>query len=412
MTINKISIVFEDTNLKCDLCDSDDIVDEREGYVCRNCGVVLTVQKLQYDRPYNNDTLHHSIKRGSTQIGTIRERTVHPHSHQLRRMSKYNSQLSNKEQAEIRASREVSRIFECLSLPRACEDRVKTKFAEIFPQLSPGSKHKNPEKLAAILIYLVLKLENIAIKREDLIQNSQLSKEEFNNFILQLRQYLPQYSRRNRQGYIAQKIMEITEHFELDMSFYFLSRKILSKLWESIKNTTDDVIAGLCTSITTLCSYRDVITVGSICNLLDIRMSTVQFQVKKRIFERFRLPGFISLVRSSGLLKRFMEKVGLLEGEPLEVEFIQEEPDHPEENVVSIKLGSGRHIFNRYNDHYLIGSVGDNKTITLCYLEVYGHHKYRGRKSTKRVRSNKGVLFDLTSGEYYHKKDPPLVNYT
>jgi hypothetical protein len=141
-------------------------------------------------------------------------------------------------------------------------------------------------------------------------------------------------------------------------------------------------------------------------------MSTIQFQVKKRIFERFKLPGFISLVRSSGLLKRFMEKVGLLEGEQLEVEVVKEESDDPEENVVSIKLGRGYQIFNPHNDHYLIGGISDNKTITLCYLEVYSHHKPKGRKSTKRAKNNKSVWFDLTSGEYYQKKGPPLVSPT
>ena len=411
MTVNKVSIPIGHTNLKCDLCGSDDIVDEIQGYVCRDCGVILTVQKLQYDRPYNNDILQHSIQFGATQIGTERERSAHPHSFRLRRMSRYNSQLSNKESAEIRASKEVSRIFDCLSLPRACENRVRNKFIELFPQLHPGSKYKNPEKLSAILIYMVLKLENIAIKRKDIVSNSELTKEEFNNFILQVQRFIPEYTKRNRQDYAAQKILEITEHFGLDMSFYFLSRKILSKLWENIKNTTDDVIAGLCTSITTLCNYKDVISVSSICDLLNIRMSTIQLQVKKRIFERFKLPGFVSLVRSSDLLKGFMQKVGLIEGEHLEVEIIQEEPDNSGENVVSIKLGNGQQIFNTHNEYYLIGSVGDNKTITLCYLEVYNHN-HKGRRSNKKVRNNKGILFDLTSGEYFPRKGPPLVNTT
>jgi transcription initiation factor TFIIIB Brf1 subunit/transcription initiation factor TFIIB len=409
MTVNKVSIPIDNTNLECDLCGSNNIADTRQEYVCRDCGVVLTIQKLQYDRPYNNDVIQHSIQFGASQIGTVRERNMHPHSYQLKRMNKHNSQLSSKVIAETRAVKEISRIFDCLSLPNACEYRVKEKFIDLFPKLHPGSKYKNPEKLSAILIYMVLKLENIAIKRKDIVNTSMLSKEEFNNFILQIQQFIPEYIKRNRQDYVAQKLMEITEHFELDMSFYFLSRKILSKLWESIKNTTDDVIAGLCTSITALCNYKDVISVSSICDLLNIKMSTIQFQVKKRIFERFKLPGFVSLVRSSGLLKGFMKKVGLIEGEQLDVEVIQEEPDDSGEKIVSIKLGSGHQIFNPHNEHYLMGCVGNNKTITICYLEVYNHH-HKGRRSTKRIRNNKGVWFDLTSGEYFPTKGPPLVD--
>jgi len=289
---------------------------------------------------------------------------------------------------------------------------VKEKFIELFPQLHPGSKYKNPEKIVAILTYMVLKLENITIKRSDIVNTSTLSKEEFNTFILQIQRFIPEYTKRNRQDYVAQKILEITEHFGLDMPFYFLSRKILSKLWESIKNTADDVIAGLCASITTLCRYKKIINVSSICNLLDIKMSTIQFQVKNRIFERFGLPGFVSLVRSSGLLKGLMVTVGILEGERLEVEVIPEDSDDSGGNIVSIKLGNDKLIFNPCNDNYLIGCVDHNNSITLCYLEAHNHHNHRDGCSTENVRKNKGMWCDLTSSEYYPSKGPPMVNLT
>jgi len=282
------------------------------------------------------------------------------------------------------------------------------KFKEIHPKLLVGSKYKNPEKLSAILIYMVLKLENIAIKRKNILSNSSLSKEEFNSFFFQVRKLLPEYTKRNRQNYITQKLMAITEHFGLEMSFYFLSKKILYKLWESIKNTTDDVIAGLVTSITALCDYKDEVKISSICDLLNIKMSTIQFQVKKRIFERFKVPGFISLVRSSELLKGFMRKVGLLEGEELNVKVVLQEN---QENIINIQLGNAKRIFNPLNDHYLIGSSSDNGTITLAYLEVYSkdfNNESNSRlKRKKRKKAN--VWFDLTLGEYFPNKGPPIV---
>jgi len=57
--------------------------------VCRDCGVVLTIPKLQYDHPYNCDVIQHSVQFGATQIGTVRERRGHPHSYQLRRMNQF-----------------------------------------------------------------------------------------------------------------------------------------------------------------------------------------------------------------------------------------------------------------------------------------------------------------------------------
>ena len=62
MTIYKGSIPLNHTNLECDLCGSDNITDNGQEYVCVDCGVVLTLQKLQYDRPYNIDMLQHSVQ--------------------------------------------------------------------------------------------------------------------------------------------------------------------------------------------------------------------------------------------------------------------------------------------------------------------------------------------------------------
>lgn len=90
----------------------------------------------------------------------------------------------------------------------------------------------------------------------------------------------------------------------------------MDKLWERIKNTTDNVIAGLVSSISVLCSldFKNKVKVSSICDFLDIRMSTIQAQVKKNIFERFKVEGFVSLVKSSGLLAKIFEALGLIDG--------------------------------------------------------------------------------------------------
>ena len=65
------------------------------------------------------------------------------------------------------------------------------------------------------------------------------------------------------------------------MEFFYQAKKILYKLWESINNTKDDVIAGLVCSISALCSYRESVSVNAICMRLDIKMSTIQTQVKR-----------------------------------------------------------------------------------------------------------------------------------
>ena len=64
------SIVNE---IHCDNCSSDNIVETREGYSCRSCGIVLEVQKFEYNRPYKENLIQHAVL-GITQIGSIRER--------------------------------------------------------------------------------------------------------------------------------------------------------------------------------------------------------------------------------------------------------------------------------------------------------------------------------------------------
>ena len=50
-----------------------------------------------------------------------------------------------------------------------------------------------------------------------------------------------------------------------------------------------------------------------IADKIGIKMSTIQSQVKKRIIEPLRVPGFTSLVKSSELLKEVMRKLRLIE---------------------------------------------------------------------------------------------------
>ena len=91
------------------------------------------------------------------------------------------------------------------------------------------------------------------------------------------------------------------------MGFYFQCKKILFKLWDNIKNTKDEVIAGLIASISILCSFNDKnVSVSSLCNKLGIKMSTIQSQVKKRIFDEFKISGFTTLIKSTEILKNVM----------------------------------------------------------------------------------------------------------
>ena len=392
--------------LQCDLCGSSDIIQTNEGFTCRTCGIVLKEYILQYDHPYDRELIQHAVLR-ITQIGSFKERARNPESSKLRRLNKMQSIKSNKQTMETRAKMEISRIFDCLNLPETLKEMIFSKFRSFYEKLEPGTKYRSPEKLVPLTIYFCLKYRNISIKERELLEVSKISKEDFNAFKLQILRFFPQYQERDRKEYILTKILEVTEYFSLDMGFYHQSKKILYKLWDGIKNTKDDVVAGLTCSITSLCSYREI-TVNSICKRLGICMSTIQTQVKKRIFERFRVPGFISLVKSSDMLKRILVKLGLSEeaGDAINEDGV--------ERIIEIKLGNIAQIFPEAEKaKYYFFAVRDNDNLPiLLSLEIFDHLGVRDVMSSVRDFNNPILAKDLRLEvmNFHTGKGPPLVD--
>ncbi len=389
------------SGLTCDICESDDIVETTEGYTCKHCGVVLDICKLEYHQPYNEDAVQYAVL-GTTQIGSTRERSQNGSSMRLKILNKLNGIRDNKYVLGTQAKIEISRIFHALNLPKNLKALVFTKFQTLYKSLQPGTKYRAPDKLVPIVIYFCFKLQNISIKESKLLEVSKISKKDFNAFKLQILEFFPQYRTRNRKEYILQKILEISEHCNLGMEFFYQSKKILYKLWDSINNTKDDVIAGLACSISALCSYREEVTVNAICMRLGIKMSTIQTQVKKRIFERFRISGFVSLVKSSDILKMVMGKLGLIDN-------CFDEGAH----IIEVKLGNGVQVFNssEHSELYLF-AVKDNSGLPIAIsLQLFDHD--RGHSPTKYgIRKIQGVAKEagMEICRFHTGKGPPLIS--
>ena len=180
--------------LTCDICGSADIVDTTEGYVCRECGIVLTIQKLQYDRPYNDDIIQYAKGLGRTHIGTLRERSLTPDSKKIQRLNRHNLTDEYINEVYYRAQAEISRIFSCLELDdyEDIKGMAFLKFKTVRPKLRARTKYRNVEKLVAIISYFCFKLRNISVNDSHIIQNSLISKKEFNDFYQQVRRYIPE----------------------------------------------------------------------------------------------------------------------------------------------------------------------------------------------------------------------------
>jgi len=327
--------------LECDLCHSTDIREESTGYVCRECGCVLEMQKFEYHRPYDEDIIQYAVL-NKTKIGKKHERRQYSNAAKFEKLNRMHSLNSNEENLRISAKVEIRRLLAALKRPRSLESTIFQKYQVIRDQISPRTKYRSPEKLVPIVIFYYHKLNSFPINEQNLLEVAKISKKDFNDFKLQINEFIPNYAERNRKEYIIQEIAKLVDHFELGMEFYFQAKRILYTLWETIKNTKDSVIASFVASILVLCNDEIDVKVSSICERLGIRMSTIQAQVEKHIFKRLKVSGFKSLVRSSDLLKEIMEKLGLIDPSA------QHQAQKSSE-IIEVNIGTVCQIFNQNN---------------------------------------------------------------
>jgi len=319
-----------DFEVCCDVCNSPEIVETEQGYVCASCGVVLEIQKLEYHRPYKEERVQHAVL-GSTQIGYVRERSQNKHSRRFHKLNKISKSSNATPQPDIAAIVTIGRLLENLNLPSSLKQPIFAKYKQAREEFPPSTKFRNPEKLVPGVLYFHCKINCLPIDERKLLEYAGIEKSEFQQLKLRAVRIMPKYYSRDRQEYILNRIMQVKQEYHLSMDFYHEARAILLKLWEGIKCTKDDVIAGLVSSIVILCRYQYDINVNSLCNTLNIQMSTIQSQVKRKIIDRFQVPGFESLVRSADLLRDVMSKLGLIEVEAKELQ------SDMSEKVVEIK---------------------------------------------------------------------------
>ena len=405
---------------RCDVCGSCDIVETREGYTCRDCGIVLEIQKLEYHRPYDADIVQYAVL-GKTQMGYRSERRATKNSVRLEGLSRLDSHRTTEESVLISAKIAIKSILTNLDFPLSDAVSVLGIFKKIRAQLGKGTKYRSAEMLSPCVIYFYYKHKNIPISEKRLLEVSKISKKDFNEFKIPMVRLWPQYKERDRKEYITQRILEITEHFDLGMPFYYQSYKILTKFYESVKNTKDDVIVGLVTSITLLCSQPETVSISALCKRLGIKMSTIHRQVERRIINRFRVSGFRSLVKSAGLLKKVMTKLGVLDltyASADEAPVEREEPLVNNADMVQVVLGNATQVFNSLNESkgfylfvkdlngYLVASITQSVDNNNNNKKII-REKVNEINFSKKMKNKETVKLELW--KYYNPKGPPLT---
>lgn len=296
--------------LRCDLCNSYDIINTIEGYTCTQCGVVLEIQRFEHYHPFIESKIQNA-KRGETTIGTQKERLSSHNSQKFTNLNRFHAYKTNKEIIFQVAKREISRYLHILKLPLTLNEQILPIFKQIYTKIKPNTRLRNPDNLIPVIVYYYCKNNNFSINENTLIENSHIDKKKYNSYKLQVVNHFPNYHKRDQKQYVLSSILGLVETYQFSMNFYFEAKLLLDKLWAYIKTTTDKIIAGVISSICILCSQSPQISISTICKYFNVSMSTVQFQVKKNLIERFHIEGFRSLVRSKDVLEDFINRICL-----------------------------------------------------------------------------------------------------
>ena len=290
----------------CYHCNSINISKLSYGYVCRICGTVQELIKFESDTSVDKIQFQ-NIPTSKITIGNERERKRAKDRGKIRYISKLNSIKQYKEEITKLAFIRAKTILEKLGRSTKDASIILRKFKEILPYFRPKSKFRSPEMCIPCIIYFYYKEANIIIDVETLLEVSEISKIEFNEFRKQMELFWPAYKTRDRKKYILTRIGGVIGYKKL----YNQSKKILDKFWDIIKDSKDDVIAGLVIGISITLSKCEKLTLYSISRSLNITQSSLQKSIQTKLFDRL---GIRNKVKGFKKRVEFLEERGFFKG--------------------------------------------------------------------------------------------------
>ena len=286
----------------CYHCNSINISEISYGYVCRTCGTVQERMKIESETS-GESTQYQTPITNKTTIGNEGERKRAKDSGKIHNLSKLNSIKQYKDNimeiAFIRAKTAIEK------LGRSTKDVsiILRKFREIRPFIRPKSKFRSPEKCIPCIIYFCYKEANIVIDVETLLEVSEISKIDLNEFRKQMELFWPAYKSRDCKKYILTRIGGVIGYENL----YNKSIKILDKFWDIINDSKDEVIAGLVVGIAITLLKCERLTLNSICRPLNITQSSLQKSIQSKLFDRL---GIRNKVKGFKKRVEFLEERG------------------------------------------------------------------------------------------------------
>lgn len=174
-------------------------------------------------------------------------------------------------------------------------------FFGVLETLPYSSSFKNPNKLMPVFVYSFLRARGFDISFSLLSRLSGMTKHECFQTLKKITIF-PEYVNRDRKQLILGKIRGVEKHFHLNSQFFENANRILQKLWELLKNTTDSVIAGTVTALSLISIHNNIPILKWVCQKIGISQSTVIFQVKNKIVKRLGISGFTTFRNSKEVL--------------------------------------------------------------------------------------------------------------
>ena len=287
----------------CINCGSEDITETEYGYVCRKCATDQGRKRYQSTTSYNRIKNQNAITLKTT-MGNDREREQSNNRGKIAYLNKLNSMIPHPEETMQTAFNQTKTLLEKLGRPDRDISKILKKYSEIHAHIKKSRKFRSPEKLIPCVIYFYYKINNIIIDQGTLLENSDLSTTEFNAFRMGMENFWSKYQNRDRKKFVLNRIGGVITEKKLGMNLYVQSEKILNKFWDLIKDSKDDVIAGLVIGIAIIRSKREDIALSSICKFLRISQGTLQKSVQRQWFDN---------VGIEDEEKGFKKKVELLE---------------------------------------------------------------------------------------------------
>jgi len=181
-------------------------------------------------------------------------------------------------------------------------------FHNIRNKFKVDSPYRSPKKLSPIAIFMFLKMKGFNITMKNLIKKMKLDKKEVRLYFKRSVQMYPEYLTKDRKMIVYNQIKSVKDTFQFPKEFVVTSGAILEKFWALLSNTTESVAAGTVCILTMIVMDIENYTISDICTSLGFTQSAVNYQIKKKIFERLHIPGFQTITSSKELIKELIMK--------------------------------------------------------------------------------------------------------